>query len=139
MININELRVGNTIYQLLNPTDYKNPVLNSLNQVRAKVEHEVQVKTIDLESKSVNGLGIDNFSPIPLTIERIESLGFWEQNDGRYSLDLPYQLQKLEMDSDNEFWLYVAPDSEASLGIKLHLHELENLYFSITGKELGKQ
>lgn len=83
----------------------------------------------------INGIGISAIHPIPLTEEWLLKFGFvvTETNEGiecfyfgkRYSVFQP---------ANTNVWLLV--DGEKGLCEIKHVHQLQNLYFSLTGCEL---
>lgn len=120
MVKSNELRVGNWIF-----------IDNG-----EKPKYAYQVTAHDIEE--IEGNGEDCF-PIPLTEEKLLKSGFIqiedeEMNSGWY--------RKTSTNSDNFIiWnfdgvLTLNGYSDAPL---LYLHQLQNLYYAITGNELNFQ
>jgi hypothetical protein len=86
------------------------------------------------------GTDIDNFSqsflPVPITPSLLEKYGFtfhdyfklWQKNKTLYGTGP-------DMELDKDFW--VLNFSHQRIGVELKsLHQLQNLYFSLKGKEL---
>lgn len=126
MIKANELRIGNYLTAGGGPImvdaicDYANP---KFKLVSAKSE------TMGVE------LPFDAFDPIPLTPEILEKSGFTEDRIGRYCLE------RLTISKDSCWWYSIdCTDYDGDTGTVLteitQLHQLQNLYFSLTGEEL---
>jgi len=126
MIQANELRIGNLV--------------NILHPISKKWNFErIKAKTIaNIEHNPNHDLIVNNIEPIPLTPEILEKCGF-ERSDNLYSM---YRLQIL-----NEWTaFYINPKhSLCELSISKHgavvktckyVHQLQNLYFALTGDEL---
>ncbi len=126
MINTKDLRIGNYV------TEKKHGFNNDTNPFQIfSIYHE------DNNSK-INGLSINNFEPIKLTQEWL--LKFGGNNEGG-KWDFPKLRGSLTkfcpiMDSDE----YCYQHSVFNLTMKniYFVHELQNLYFAITGDELVK-
>ena len=115
MIQANELRIGNYIkYQ------------DNLNFI------------VELEDFSDLYLGeddIEDYHPILITQQRLIDLGFEDIGTYEYQIndDLIMENEYTDKGSWNFFY-----DNIHLTEIK-HIHQLQNLYFAITGKELIKQ
>ena len=123
-MKVEELRVGNYVF---------NTAINDTNQ---NIEHQVREK--DLSSQSCYW-----FNPVPLTEEWLVKLGFikgeglisgcefWECK--RYII-----ARKLKPSKGESFSLWVIGISPPTWVISnfKHLHQLQNLYFALTGEEL---
>ena len=143
----NELRIGNLVYY----------------HVEDNIEGDYDVvNTIDYEDiRIIFGIGDDYYKPIPLTEEWLKKLGFkyqerdvshgngkierfwimkWSSDGDEYWLEI--NLHPITKDTNGFFWLnwnigggnhFVhLPHS-----CKLHyVHQLQNLYFALTGEEL---
>jgi len=116
-----ELRLGNFI-------TIKHQTHN-LIEIRQIFEDAVSAKGNRL------GLGLDVVEPIPLTEEWLLKFGFDGKgrvfSKGDYGFDLgitPFFLQKLDsIELQKTIWVRTE--------VK-HVHQLQNLYFSLTGEEL---
>jgi hypothetical protein len=117
----NELRVGNWV---------KGP-LGELCKV-TQLGHEKYSEYIG--AKGDGFFGQNGFEPIPLTPEILVKAGFeWSiYHQGFYKQDFVFVLHEYE--DGFRFKLF---RSSQYLGVKInHLHQLQNLYFALTGKEL---
>lgn len=104
----NELRMGNYI---LSP-DTGNPVKVELNHLKCILDNQL-----------FNG---KSYSPIELTEEWLLNLGFRKSFRGKWQKDeLAYDIY-----GGNGLYMH-----GVTLEIK-YVHQLQNLYFSLTGKEL---
>ena len=120
MIDPKQLRIGNYI-------TFPIGLKGKLCEVMAINEKQVLIKT-ELDRRA--WLNIDYLEPIPLTQEVLEKCGF------EYSKDLNQsQHKELIWDADHEEddSLYF---TELHLEVK-RLHQLQNLYFALTGEELN--
>ena len=76
-------------------------------------------------------------SPIPLTPEILEKAGFEKKYDGDY-FTLPDELCKGGWDKRFIYYLPYFNLSTYTGNIQIaHLHQLQNLYFALTGQELA--
>lgn len=89
----------------------------------------------------------DHYEPIPLTEEWLLKFGF-EKSDSDYQI----QIQKDDKKGNTDYWIYVDSgfDNETNkfkvqilcqegcwLSLKTeYVHQLQNLYFALTGEEL---
>jgi len=119
----NELRIGNLVYSEL---DYCDIAITGILQT-------------DVYSKS-GFAPVEYYKPIPLDEEWILKFGFIKVSDN-YIIIESYHYQ------NNECWIYLLPDSfefelntmdeRHNLGKQFkYVHQLQNLYFALTGEEL---
>lgn len=116
MINSNELRIGNYV-KLFDTNDcYK--------------IHLVSKKSVQIESGLIGGevFKLDNLHPIPLTEEILLKCGF-ELIKGWYVKG------KIELFNINNNYFTTPSKGIISVDI-IYLHQLQNLYFALTGQEL---
>jgi hypothetical protein len=120
MINVNELRIGNNVLD-----EYGNVSIINTISYGVRISND----KYKWESKSE-----DQIHPIPLTAELLLECGFEKNIDDFIS----------PINGSEKFFFYKYGDSEILylsyceddlLKIK-HLHELQNLYFSLTKTEL---
>lgn len=80
-------------------------------------------------------IDLDKLSPIPLTPEILEKAGF--VTIGRYAIGVGgynvFAKGRIELLQPNEGDPYILAFYEAKI---THLHQLQNLYFALTGQEL---
>ena len=115
MVQFNELRVGNLVHVG--------------NGIYERVL-EILCDSITTETKQ----GIFDFEGIPLTPEILEKAGFILR--GFYYHFPNHDIFKLEQYKlKNSYWLRHNTQSIDSVRIN-YLHQLQNLYFSLTGEEL---
>lgn len=82
--------------------------------------------------------GADEYEPIPLTEEWLVKLGF-EPLIGRvfYSIDVPNNGPFWLEYTDDLTQLFYTIDGEYTIGKNIqYVHQLQNLYFALTGDEL---
>lgn len=119
----NELRIGNWVF-------WDDP---SNEQVQI---FSIQIsETIDGENSFVNGGLIDDFKPIPLTEEWLLKFRFVPVNDdGLYQNpnEELFQVQDLYLQG---IWGHIWDTSFTEAPIQ-YVHQLQNLYFALTGEEL---
>ncbi len=117
MIKANELRIGNCVFALFNSCTIKEVFENGISIEFKSGKRDIEV--------------FDHIKPIPLTPEILESCGFKCNKDfGIYSIP------NLSLDTD---FYYVHIDYEGTHDRIIHityLHQLQNLYFALIGKEL---
>lgn len=120
MISANELRIGNlanfhnddTIFEVLGI--HRNP-----DGIDCKSKHEETY------------IGLEHFSPIPLTQQILLKCGFV---DNRLSLFNELNYMSLIW-RHSKLWLTSEHEPSCLDHIK-HLHQLQNLYYALTGTEL---
>lgn len=114
----NELRIGNLAYNLANG----NKELCTVNSIT-----ELGIG-YDSESREGNCI-INNIEPIPLTEEWLLNFGFGHRE---FSFDKgSFYLTKRTGKKDE--YLYQAHTNRFQVK---HVHQLQNLYFALTGEEL---
>ena len=130
MIKANELRISNYVeYKHLN-----NDVLYGYDTVTS-----IDLNGISLSCRKYTVMTIDCIKPIPLTEELLLKCGFisWSFKRSYISIKkdtnlytLVYDLIKSECYLDLDF-TFMTLDNEIK-----YLHQLQNLYFALTGTEL---
>jgi|LakMenE18May11ns_1017448.scaffolds.fasta_scaffold9325101_1 hypothetical protein len=132
-----ELRIGNWIYDRGGKA-WQIDHWETINKVSAKA-NAVMCNGILMGTHPLSEY-VDYLKPIPLTEEWLLKLGFYRRNDRIYSklygvdeIDGVFQLQKFEdgyefRTSFDSEWFYTPPI--------YHVHQLQNLYFALTGEEL---
>ena len=124
MIQANELRIGNIV----------KPIISRFNEKYLIIE-SISFDEINMNFRPYR---LDSIEPIPLTEEWLLKLGFTKHhadyfNDVIYIKNVP---------NNNEFEWGLYPNKIGS-GIQVkngkllkYVHQLQNLYFSLTGEEL---
>lgn len=126
MLKANELRIGNWINLSVNPN------INFYGKVLSIGSLEQEFEQIYCEcEESFEWAFKDNYSGIPLTSEIMERCGFRDTmsyySKGQFFLTKMYLLNGVEI-------CYNA--GTAGIRTIKYLHQLQNLYFSLTGSEL---
>jgi hypothetical protein len=113
-----EFRIGNIVY------------------VKGKVDELSGIADNDYYSTGYgHGVWDDDIEPIPLTEEWLLKFGFnYIDDDGAY-LALKYRGFYIHSDDSDEFSIATIKVQDFRIVIK-HVHQLQNLYFALTGKEL---
>lgn len=122
MINANELRIGNYVnyYQV-----YIRVL--SINSPHASEQERYDGKYIlEIGSPDSFNVSINEVSPIPLTEELLLRFGFEAIQDGYYKKG------EITWNIYNEQCHFI----DWELPHIQHLHQLQNLYFALTGQEL---
>lgn len=118
MIQPNELRIGNWFYVHcygLDPWEY------GLTETKIEMHHFC-------------GFENHQFEPIPLTPEILEKAGFSSGSEIYYTLDFFVITKSI----DHQTWEFKIKTSWAenrTIGLR-YVHQLQNLYFALTGTEL---
>lgn len=115
-MDVKELRIGNLIY-------------NGINEV-----FSVNGETIN--NFNVGQAILGSFKPIPLTEEWLIKLGF-EEYSGMLYISVPeeYGGHIAKYKNQDNVRLEGCDDGQVGIDI-LYVHQLQNLYFALTGKEL---
>lgn len=121
MIQANELRIGNWV-------EWVFP--NRNNQPNKFQFCEIESIRTSLVGVLGSAYGYDQIQPIPLTPEILEKCGF-EFDTITFS-----KSYLLLAEGDNGFDVWVGGLSKVKLNPINYLHQLQNLYFALTGEEL---
>lgn len=116
-MNANELRIGNLVNYYMGAPMSEN--------ILTKVEWK-DLKNI--------GSGDKNYEPIPLTLEWLKRFGFQSDN---FTDEDRTPFMRID-DACGSFILddeFILMDIDTRVQIK-HVHQLQNLYFALTGEEL---
>ena len=123
MINAKELRIGNLIEYRISDRFDKRKEWWEVSEIDADDIHWLSKVMPEDE----------DFKAIPLTEEWLEKLGF-KQN----KFDKVFEVENCQIEIyffDNDIKCTVCVDSVINKNIK-HVHQLQNLYFALTGSEL---
>jgi hypothetical protein len=126
MINANELRAGNWVNDVKGG-GYNNPGYVKVISIGESVINEWQ------DMGFSGGASLKDIHPIPLTPEILDKCGFKERADtGLYSNGKNFFLHHYYLMDDEYCFRY---NDYKSYPIRF-LHQLQNLYFALTGEEL---
>lgn len=136
MIPANELRIGNWVDVENASTIIDNSSGAYQKIVRAKYE---QVESISNEFALAGGFHcLEYGEPIPLTPEIIVACGFTPKKALYETLEIKYKTGLIEAkisleNTDDGEWRWIDGNTNVAL---YSLHQLQNLYFALTGTEL---
>lgn len=127
MIQANELRIGNTL-QYLGVT---------VDVLEIQRESCVELGYFETSVGFQRSLFDNDIQPIPLTEEWLLKFGFEFSDFGDEPPYESYTLNKVEMwDFNGEYWICNLIDQAAINTEFKYVHQLQNLYFALTGEEL---
>ena len=118
----NELRIGNWIEW-------------AGNNIRVTEICEFIDADAGRQGLNIDGAWLDDCSPIPLTPEILEKVGF-EKVDNFYFHPL---IGDYSMEAYDDEFIFACDDCFYNVNLKhvKYLHQLQNLYFALTGYELN--
>jgi hypothetical protein len=131
MIKANELRIGNMFYPIDRTGEVHLPInipykvgQYYLDAVRGYMIDEIITGVVTLKFFKLRDI-----SPIPLTEEWLVRFGFEKSSNGYFKF--PLEIRGLNLVFfGNKF-------SKRGLNLTIqHVHQLQNLYFALTGEEL---
>ena len=124
MIDPKELRIGNYV-------SLKNGIHVSVLTIEHDVYSEIGYCIYD-QNLCVRLL--EDLSPIPITEEWLERFGFNPEYPCWYMDDIPFFIEQL----DDQFRVSFEGSGGYAWNQKINsLHQLQNLYFALTGEELN--
>ena len=131
MINQNELRIGNLVMgkhlSVRNTIEvYKIAKVNWNGSIM--VENRISRFEEDME---------DDITPIPLTEELLLKCGFVKRDDGVYELNVGRSYLPILQLINGRFNINLYENSGIELPYTPTVHQLQNLYFALTGQELN--
>ena len=109
-MKVQDLRVGNLVYR------------NNNIEVELHIEHLRRIN---------NGSKV--FKPIPLTEQRLIEFGFEKREDGDYNL---FKQSEVDIVLKEDFSSWTCDGINFSVNYIEYVHQLQNLYYSLTGNEL---
>jgi len=146
MIKARELRIGNLVTwnrALVSPTSTLPPMqievaailADRINYVFPNIENRVEPFEDDVAQSGVRFKMLEEIEPIVLTAELLKNIGF-EEKEGKLVLVCPH-IHHLQLSFDDTQLIYISlPGSNPiALSVKF-FHQLQNLFFAITGEEL---
>ena len=121
----NELRIGNFVY--FNHSDYDKTIPRKINYTKNPNE-------IGLECIFQNRIEYNNIEPIPLTKEWLERFGF---ETTAWDCNTTHRL----MIGKNDYCIVISSNGFCEVGDAIvmnmdYVHQIQNLYFGLTGNEL---
>lgn len=123
-MEVQELRVGNYLFK------YGEVV----KIVEIGIKHKGDTNYY-LRSENDNcGYWIDQFNPIPLTEEILLKCCFEKRSDGDYNL---FKYSEVDIIICNDFSSWQCDGINFSVNRIKYLHQLQNLYWCLVGKELN--
>lgn len=129
MINANEIRIGNWV-------EIRGIGHGSVTSINVKDISTISIKNAH---RYVSNSDLQLITPIPITSEILEKCGFKKVADEFYKKDNLY-FKNYDMDLCLGGTHYILDDFEdITTGECKYLHQLQNLYFALTGEELNVQ
>ena len=130
MIQANELRIGNYVYYKKDRNYYD---IRALCRDRV---HPINIVEHDGNIRYAIDCTLEDLQPIPLTPEILESCGAKKEDDylilDMQIIQLAYDLSEKKITFDLYADFHLEPfEIECN-----YLHQLQNLYFALTGEEL---
>jgi hypothetical protein len=137
MIKINEIRIGNLLNCGVDEDDSGKeiPMAGRVLQIFQETIHWTNVLNQESIGDGYNSTDTRFIDPIPITPEWLGRLGFkYSKTFKCYSIDF----ELLFYSEGGEYWLC---DQDAGKLQKIgkpfkHVHQLQNIYFALTGEEL---
>ncbi len=123
-----ELRIGNKAF-------YKEKVVEIASVSGINYSFGNQDITISTSDNSLLSVDILQLQPIPLTPELLEKCGFKSNHPTYYYIPIEDNCLHVYY-SNNGLYGYNVKYMHAYLGEIKYLHQLQNLYFALTGEEL---
>ena len=133
-----ELRIGNYFIYNTDGCLPNNPIRESkiITVVRQIKEDSVGITHLKTTGIMIGGLGL--IKPIPLTEEWLIKFGFEKITNDYISGDFEYSITDCLIDGNMEFVYVCSKDAtlESKCQLPKYVHQLQNLYFTLTGEEL---
>ena len=128
----NELRIGNFI-------SYRDEKILKVSSIG-----DCGLRTCNVNGITSGSDCIDDYQPIPLTPEILVLNSFGEDNNGHFLLDLQTDYLEIIPMKDGFYPMYgqkreTSGDSDNLVTLNRidSVHQLQNLYFALTGEELN--
>ena len=128
MIDVRELRIGNYVHLFESDTPYR------ITEIGYSEIEDDRYEASGISSESVFRTYIENLNPISITEELLLKCGFKHEAfyKAYYTEDLGYIVFK-----EDGVYLYDSENCYICMSKAItSLHQLQNLYFFLTGKEL---
>ena len=135
MIQANELRIGNFVFR----NDLPGGMFYEIRALCKDRVHPINVIEQDVKKNVyyASDCTLSELEPIPLTPEILEKCGFTTvttNEDRSYNFWGKDLDASIDVDSDNLFRYRICERKRTKT--ILYVHQLQNLYFSLTGTEL---
>ena len=128
MIKAEELRIGNWVSNIHTNEDYQLTPQRWINLLR------------HFYPKDDCGVSMCYIKPIPLTEEWLIKLGFTqhtEKTQDFYIDDDGYSYWNICYGTDNQWWFHAGlGNGDVPIANPQYVHQLQNLYYALTGTEL---
>ncbi len=130
-MNAEDLRIGNIVFQG-----------EKYGEIPVTAYNIYQFKLFQMGAQTSEYYG--DWMPVRLTEEKLLKFGFEEYTNGkefRYPLEAPGEFLEIRISFDIFYFRLIYIEgalikNQFPLSSKRYIHELQNLYFSITGQEL---
>ena len=140
MMKANELRIGNWVENAVHG-------MGQVEYIDVKCNSRATVIGIKGKGFRMSSPNPDTFTPIPLTEQWLVRFGFEKKNDDQHAIRVTHGKITIEIVVFSDFGIglyYVHykefPRDERMVpilgGNNQHVHQLQNLFFSLTGTEL---
>lgn len=125
MIDAKELMIGSYVKD---GSRIGKVTMISKSRIKVKLEHSLVVIDTQLDCKMLD------VQPIPITEDWLLRFGFEKESDLSFSI-----INKLQIDLiSNKFSFYMKwGNIMRQISTIKHIHQLQNLYFALTGEELS--
>lgn len=126
LILANELRIGN----LLSSNYFDDRIV----VLQVKEIRESQIIALNKENNTISPYLYDNeVKPIKLTEDILLKCGFEKRSDGHFNM---FKQSEVDIIICNDFSSWKCDGINFSVNYIKHLHQLQNLFFSLCGEEL---
>ncbi len=132
-MDVKELRIGNWVELVVEDGDEMVDSFEPIAQIQS-IDYDVFTPTekvyfISSSNEDVAYMGMAK--PIPLTEEWLVKLGFVKLINDLFEIGLYHYNAK-----EQRFYYSKDQDNEIDYAVVEHVHQLQNLYFALTGEEL---
>ena len=121
MVDVRELKIGNYVYLQNSKTPYK------ITEIGYSEIEYPRYEASGISSEAVFRTYVENLNPIPLTEELLLKCGFERKHFGSVTV---YCHLSIELDA-----YFCLKGVDYNIPVR-SLHQLQNLYFDLIGKEL---
>jgi hypothetical protein len=107
---------------------------NIVNVYLRNQTQEIEIEKI--EKNYINNFSITSIKPIPITEEWLLKLGFEIERKQNGDLQADFNKSRFNVYYKNSYNGFLFCDNDTVLTTINHIHQLQNLYFVLTGEEL---